>query len=78
MKTAVSVPDSIFERAEKLARRMQKSRSQLYSDALREYTARHDAAAITTALDALYEGEDSGPEAFVRESARRTLRSTDW
>ena len=78
MKTAVSVPDSIFERAEKLARRMRKSRSQLYSDALREYTARHDPAAIATALDALYEGEDSGPEAFVRESARRTLRSTDW
>lgn len=78
MKTAVSVPDPIFERAEKLARRMRKSRSQLYSDALREYTARHDPAAITTALDGLYKGEDSGPEAFVRESARRTLRSTDW
>jgi len=78
MKTAVSVPDAIFERAEKLARRMRKSRSQLYSDALREYAARHDPAAVTAALDALYEGEDSGPDAFVRESARRTLRSTDW
>ena len=78
MKTAVSVPDAIFERAEKLARRMRKSRSQLYSDALREYAARHDPATVTAALDALYEGEDSGPDAFVRESARRTLRSTDW
>jgi predicted transcriptional regulator len=78
MKTAVSVPDAIFERAEKLARRMRKSRSQLYSDALREYAARHDPATVTMALDALYEGEDSEPDAFVRESARRTLRSTDW
>jgi predicted transcriptional regulator len=78
MKTAVSVPDAIFERAEKLARRMRKSRSQLYSDALRDYAARHDPATVTAALDALYEGEDSGPDAFVRESARRTLRSTDW
>jgi metal-responsive CopG/Arc/MetJ family transcriptional regulator len=78
MKTAVSVPDPIFERAEKLARRMRKSRSQLYSDALREYTARHDPATVTAALDALYDAEDSKPDRFVRESARRTLRSTDW
>jgi predicted transcriptional regulator len=78
MKTAVSVPDPIFERAEKLARRMRKSRSQLYSDALREYTARHDPATVTAALDALYDGEDSKPDRFLRESARRTLRSTDW
>lgn len=78
MKTAVSVPDAVFERAEKLARRMRKSRSQLYSDALGEYVARHDRATVTAALDALYEGEDSGSDRFVRESARRVLRSTDW
>jgi predicted transcriptional regulator len=78
MKTAVSVPDTVFERAEKLARRMRKSRSQFYSDALVEYIARHDPAAVTGALDALYEGEDSKPEPFVLESTRRVLRSTDW
>lgn len=78
MKTAISVPDAIFEQAEKLARRMQKSRSQLYSDALREYVARNDPATVTAALDVLYEGEDPGPDTFVSESARRTLRSTDW
>ena len=78
MKTAVSVPDTVFERAEKLARRMRKSRSQFYSDALVEYVARHDPAAVTAALDALYEEEDSKPDPFVLESARRVLRSTDW
>jgi predicted transcriptional regulator len=78
MKTAVSVPDAVFERAEKLARRMRKSRSQFYSDALVEYVARHDPAMVTAALDALYEREDSNPDRFVRESARRTLGSTDW
>ena len=78
MKTAVSVPDAVFERAEKLARRMRKSRSKFYSDALLEYVSRHDPATVTAALDALYEGEDSGPDPFVRESARRVLRSTGW
>jgi hypothetical protein len=57
---------------------MRKSRSQFYSDALVEYVARHDPAAVTAALDALYEVEDPRPDSFVRESARRTLRSTDW
>jgi len=78
MKTAVSVPDNVFERAEKLARRMRKSRSRLYSDALLEYVARHDPATVTAALDALYEASESGPDPFVRESGRRVLRSTDW
>jgi metal-responsive CopG/Arc/MetJ family transcriptional regulator len=36
MKTAVSIPDDVFEGAERLARRTKKSRSQLFSDALRE------------------------------------------
>ncbi len=78
MKTAVSVPDAVFERAEKLARRMRKSRSRFYSDALLEYVTRHDPATVTAALNALYEGEVLGPDPFVSESARRVLRSTDW
>ena len=41
MKTAVSIPDAIFERAELFARRAKRSRSQLFSDALAEYLARH-------------------------------------
>ena len=41
MKTAVSVPDEVFQRAERLAKRMKVSRSELYSRALREYLARH-------------------------------------
>jgi len=41
MKTAVSIPDDVFEKAERHARRMGKSRSQLYNHALAEYVARH-------------------------------------
>jgi metal-responsive CopG/Arc/MetJ family transcriptional regulator len=44
MKTAVSIPDEVFESAERLARRMKKSRSRLFSDAVREYVARHTPA----------------------------------
>src|SRR5262249_946770 len=40
MKTAVSIPDEIFEEAERLAKRMKRSRSQIFSRALAEYVAR--------------------------------------
>jgi predicted transcriptional regulator len=51
MKTAVSVPDDIFERVERLARGARKSRSEVYSAALREYVARHAPDEVTDALD---------------------------
>ena len=37
MKTAVSIPDDVFERAERLAKRARHSRSEVFSRALREY-----------------------------------------
>jgi metal-responsive CopG/Arc/MetJ family transcriptional regulator len=41
MKTAVSIPDDVFEEAERLAADLETSRSQLYSRALREFVSRH-------------------------------------
>jgi metal-responsive CopG/Arc/MetJ family transcriptional regulator len=38
MKTAVSLPDSLFEAADQLARQLGKSRSQFYAEALRAYS----------------------------------------
>jgi predicted transcriptional regulator len=78
MKTAISVPDPVFRKAERLARRLKKSRSQLYSEALLDYVSRHDPTSITAALDALYESTESRPNPFVRATARRILRSTEW
>ena len=47
MKTAVSIPDDVFEEAEPLARRTRKSRSQLFCEALREHVARHSTEDVT-------------------------------
>lgn len=49
MKTAVSVPDELFEAAERQAQRTKKSRSQLYAEALAEYLARHAPDEVTEA-----------------------------
>lgn len=56
MKTAVSIPDPTFEDAERLAARLEWSRSRLYATALREFVAAHsDDDRVTAALDRVAE-----------------------
>jgi metal-responsive CopG/Arc/MetJ family transcriptional regulator len=78
MKTAVSIPDDVFEGAERLARRSKKSRSQLFSDALREYVARHSPDEITAAMNRVCDDAGTGADPFVSAAARRALRRTEW
>ena len=51
MKTAISIPDDVFNQAERLARKSRKSRSELFSDAMREYVARHAPDDVTDAMN---------------------------
>ena len=78
MKTAVSIPNDLFDGAERLARGMQRSRSRLYSDALREYLARHSPDKITLEMNqALTQiGDESDP--FLASASRRRLEQTEW
>jgi metal-responsive CopG/Arc/MetJ family transcriptional regulator len=57
MKTAISLPDPLFEAAEQLARQLGKSRSQLYAEALRAYLERHRDEDITRRLNEIYDAE---------------------
>jgi metal-responsive CopG/Arc/MetJ family transcriptional regulator len=78
MKTAVSIPNELFEMAERLARRTRKSRSRLFSEALREYVARRSPDRITESMDrALAEiGEEKDP--FIASASRRRLEQAEW
>lgn len=82
MKTAVSIPDDVFKRAETLARNTRKSRSQLFSDALREYVARHGKDEVTEAMDnvclELKRTETEQEKGFRSAAARRILSRTEW
>jgi hypothetical protein len=51
VKTAISIPDEVFHPAERLARYMKKSQSQLFSDAVKKYLARLNPEVITGAMD---------------------------
>jgi metal-responsive CopG/Arc/MetJ family transcriptional regulator len=67
MKTAVSLPDEIFQQAEAAAKQLRISRSRLYAAAISEYLERHRADSVTERLNAFYEHNPSEIDpAFVR------------
>lgn len=78
MKTAVSVPDDVFESAERLARRDGRSRSEVYSAAIREYVARHAPDEVTDALNEVIGDIDPPPDPFVRAAGNRVIESSEW
>jgi metal-responsive CopG/Arc/MetJ family transcriptional regulator len=78
MKTAVSIPDDLYERAERLARKMRLTRSGLFRIALNEYVVRHTDDDVTEAMNAalLEIGEHFDP--FVQAAGLSTLERTEW
>jgi len=77
MKTAVSIPDDIFEEAEALAHRAKRSRSEVYARALSEYVARHAPDRVTEAMDRVLD-EVNEVDDQLRRAARRTLERAEW
>ena len=78
MKTAISVPDEIFEDADRLAARLGKSRSQLYAEAMVEYLTRHDPATTTECLDEVLDSIAEPQDPFVTDTAQRILENIEW
>jgi len=59
MKTAISIPDSLFEAADTVAERMGISRSLLYQRAVEQYLKAQGQDIIRESLDEVYEDEDT-------------------
>lgn len=73
MKTAISLPDELFERAERAAERLRLNRSQLYARALKEYLERTDPEALTAAFNVVYSTEPSDLDPALWEMQLLTL-----
>ena len=70
MKAHVSIPDEIFQRADRLARRTKRSRSALFTEALREYLDRRAPGKLTQAVGSAV--------AKIKSNARRMLKKSEW
>jgi metal-responsive CopG/Arc/MetJ family transcriptional regulator len=78
MKTAVSIPDEVFQRVERFARKSKRSRSEVFSAALREYIARHAPDEVTEAINRAIDQVGDQKDDFVATAARRVLEKTEW
>jgi hypothetical protein len=73
METAISIPDDVFEEAERLAADLRISRSQLYSRALKEFVTRHAPDRLTEAMSHVINDGGSDVDEFSRRAAQRVL-----
>ena len=78
MKTAVSIPDDVFEATQRLAQRTRKSRSRIFSEALKEYVARHEPDQVTEMMDRICAELGVQEDHFVASASRRILKRTEW
>ena len=80
MKTAISIPDATFESAERLAKRLGISRSQLYSDAVGALIEKYRYSGVTEQLDAIYkiDPDASSLDKGIEALQSRTFDGDDW
>ncbi len=76
MKTAISIPDDVFKRAEYLAKKQGISRSEFYVAAIRAFID-PPRAGVTELLDAVYDKDDSFDDA-VEGGALSDLPREAW
>ena len=80
MKTAISIPDSLFLAAEEFARRLGISRSELYQNAVRALIEQHREREVTERLNSVYKGEDAAGrlDPLLEKLQGASLAAEDW
>ena len=80
MKTAISIPDAIFEEAERLAKIRGWSRSELYANAVSAYVNSERFLGVREKLDAVYgrNVDDSAVDPVLAKAQARSLPKEKW
>jgi metal-responsive CopG/Arc/MetJ family transcriptional regulator len=82
MKTAISLPDTLYEKAEQTASYMGIPRSRLFAMALEEFISNHNGKMITEKINEIYDKIDQAEfEPYlnaVLEPTRKTTKNDAW
>jgi len=78
MKTAISIPDPIFDAAEDMAKRLGMSRSQLYTTAIKLYIDSLDNEAVTQALNGVYPKAADSMDPALLHMQLHSLPAEEW
>jgi len=80
MKTAVSIPDVLFDKAERTAKKLGIPRSKLFAKALEEFISNHQKENITEKLNKVYSllKDDSKSAEIGLEALRKATQDDTW
>lgn len=78
MKTAISIPDAIFEAAEEAAKRLGISRSRLYSTAVQRFVEEHRRRDVTERLNEVYGQEPARIDPVLEALQVASLEKDEW
>lgn len=81
-KTAISIPEEIFDEVEKMKKELHISRSKFVSTVLKDYIERQSTERIVEALNRVYSEEETKEEKKVRKLAKeyhaKLMESEKW
>ena len=78
VKTAISLPDDLFQSAEAAARRLRVSRSELYAKAIAEFLKQRDDSAITERLNEVYSRQTAKLDPALHRAQLKSLEEDAW
>lgn len=78
MKTAISIPDDIFISADHLAKRMNMSRSELYTHAIRQYLSECRHYRVTEKLNEVYLSENTTIDPVILKAQALSIPAEEW
>ena len=78
MKTAISIPDPIFEEAEALASDLGLSRSELFAKAVARFIAAEKYKSVTEQLNAVYSTEHAVLDDSLAKMQYESIGHEDW
>jgi metal-responsive CopG/Arc/MetJ family transcriptional regulator len=78
MKTAISIPDNVYNAAEMVAKKLNISRSELYTKALNDYLKQHQQSHVTEALNQVYSEEKSTVDPAIIQMQSSSIEDESW
>lgn len=78
MKTAISIPDNLFNAADRYAKNHGYSRSRLFTEAVAQYLEQHPSDQITQKLNEIYSSEPVELDQALANMQSNSIAKEEW
>ena len=78
MKTAISIPDALFKRAERTAKAIGVSRSKLFTLAIESFLTLRNPSQVTEILNRIYSESTEGLDERISRMQTKSLTGETW